>query len=151
MLHQLTDGGGIGKNTRLKALTQHLAEGSFKHVHAILFKYMSLQCRTLFLLHWGQLCTIAYEQQSAVVSRIHILHQIIEQATLSEESISMTIVGNHRTLIHDKQCIACLIRRQRKGRERGCLLLSVNDAMDSVGCMARIEGKHFGSPTCGCQ
>ena len=139
MSHHLTDLRGIPQDARLLTLAQHLVEVALIHRHPISAQDVCHQRRTLLFAHRRQLCLIADEKHPTVLPAVDKLHQVVEQTATAEGGVAVALIGNHRSLIHNKQRVAVQVVVQIEGREVASRLLPVDTAVDGISLMARIQ------------
>ena len=112
MLYQLAYHSGVIKYSRLSALAQNHLQSAFEDLCSVAFYHVREQGRGLFFAHGRQLCSISDKHQPAVFTRENVLHEVIEQRTRSETSLSCWHGRNHRSLVHHEESVGMIVEIQ---------------------------------------
>ena len=87
--------GGIIQYARLAALPQHFVQVALEDMQAVAAQHVCHQGRALLFAHRRQLCTVANQQQSAVVAIIYKGNQVVEQHATGKRRVVAALIGNH--------------------------------------------------------
>ena len=78
---------GVPQYARLLTLPKHLVEVDVEDSDAVSLHHLLREGWRLSLAHGRQLCLVADEHQTAMLSAIDILHKVVEQMTATEEGV----------------------------------------------------------------
>ena len=144
----MTKASSVIQNAGVVSLSHHLRKNALRNLQAITAQRIGRQCGTFFFAYRRKLRRIANQHQSASLTAVHILYQIVEQTPATEHTARQSVVTNHRSLINYEQSMLMKIRIHRKiiqlVRER---LLSVYPAMNGIRRMSRMMREHLGRST----
>ena len=137
---------GVVEYAGQRTLTQHLAEVCLKHVKAVAPHKVGTQRWRLLFSHWRQLGGVADEHKAAVATVVDILCKVIEQASAAKNRLCEAVVGYHRRLVHDEECVGMevVVKAERAFKR----FLTIYLAMYGVRWAAGIERQHLCGAAC---
>ena len=146
MGYHLPYNGGVVEYAGQRTLAQHLAEVCLKHVKTVAPHKVGTQRWRLLLSHWRQLGGVADEHKAAVAPVVDILCKVVEQASAAKNRLCEAVVGYHRRLVHDEECVGMevVVKAERAFKR----FLTIYLAMYGVRRAASIERQHFCGAAC---